>query len=213
MIDIHAPEESRGSPEESGESEPLVFFFLRHGQSLANVQGVRAGGDYDVPLTSVGIRQAAAAAETLARTADHRIGLIISSPLRRVRATTEEVNKVLNVPVLFEPSLAERYLGFWNNQPVDRTEQPMRAGVAPPGGESEEEFTARIRNAVCLVLGHLHRRPLVVASRGVARVMTRLLTGVEGVALDNCDLVRVGLCSLVPSEDRLGVASLASLEG
>ncbi len=60
-----------------------AFWFLRHGETDWNAQGL-SQGSIDIPLNATGIAQAAAAAQTLR---DRGIASIVSSPLSRARDT------------------------------------------------------------------------------------------------------------------------------
>ena len=62
--------------------EPTVTVLLRHGQTPMSVQK-RYAGRSDVPLTQIGVQQAAAAAKRLASAG---LDVILTSPLRRAAA-------------------------------------------------------------------------------------------------------------------------------
>lgn len=154
-----------------------VFYFVRHGETDYNARGVRCGGDVDIPLTAAGERQARAVAGELRHLG---IGVIVTSSLQRTRRTAEIIAAALGgLPVEIEPLFAERRLGQWNGRSIEETEPLVRARATPPGGESENEFRARIARALEALSPHLARRPLVVSSKGVAR-MLNLLCGQPG---------------------------------
>lgn len=154
-----------------------LFYFVRHGETEPNARGVRCGGDVDAPLTENGVRQAEALGGVLR---GRGIGVIVASPLQRTRRTAEIVAPALGgIPVVFEPLFAERRLGEWNGRPIAETEPLIRARQTPPGGESETEFRDRVARALEALRPHLARVPLVVSSRGVAR-MLQLLCGESG---------------------------------
>jgi probable phosphoglycerate mutase len=94
-----------------------------------------------------------------------------------------------NVPVEVEPLLSERRLGQWNNRPIAETEEQLAARVTPPGGESEEEFAARVGLALEALRPYLDRRPLLVSSKGVGRVMNVLLGGQGRMQVGNGEIV------------------------
>jgi 2,3-bisphosphoglycerate-dependent phosphoglycerate mutase len=167
---------------------PATLYFVRHGETSANERGVRSGGDMDIPLSDTGRRQAEALAEQLAGQALN-IGVIVSSALIRAQETAAVLARTLNVPVLEEKLLNERLLGAWNGLRIEDTEADLRAGVTPPGGESNGVFTARVRQGFERVLPLLPQVPLIVASKGVGRVAMTLLTGRTWQVLGNCKLV------------------------
>lgn len=73
-----------------------AFYFLRHGQSEANLKGLFAGQREDSPLTAKDFEQAKAAAEELKLL---HIDRIISSPLQRTRQTAEIVAKIIGFDI------------------------------------------------------------------------------------------------------------------
>jgi len=154
------------------EVRPILF--IRHGETDYNRRHVRCGGDVDIPLTEHGERQARQAAETL-RAYATRIDAIVTSPLRRTLRTAELVQKTLgpscSCPLAIHEGLIERRLGAWNGLDIAATQPLLDAGEPPPGGEPEDTFRVRIRQALADILGHSYRLPLLVASKGVARVI------------------------------------------
>lgn len=152
---------------------PLLF--MRHGATALNLAGLRCGGDIDAPLAEVGHRQAAEAARAL-RERSPLPGVIVVSGLQRTRQTAQIVAQALpRVELIVEPRLDERRLGAWNRRPIVDTQADLAAGITPPGGESNAEFSARITAAaVQTLLPLLPRHVLLVGSKGVARVLGEL---------------------------------------
>ena len=93
------------------------------------------------------------------------------------------------VPIEIEPLINERKLGQWNNRPIAETEEMLKRNVTPPGGESEPQFEARIALAFEHLRPHLERRPLLVSSKGVGRVLNNLLGGTERMSVGNGEIV------------------------
>jgi probable phosphoglycerate mutase len=148
--------------------------FVRHGATSANLAGLRCGGDLDIPLTDQGREQAEAAALQIARLYPP-VGLIVTSDLQRTRETAAIIARRLSgVPVVVEAAFAERMLGGWNLQSIEATQAWLESRCTPPGGESDAEFMARIEDALRRIAPCLNRRPLLVGSKGVARVLGEL---------------------------------------
>ena len=85
------------------------MILLRHGQSEFNLHFTatkRDPGIVDAPLTDLGHAQAAGAAEALA---DAGIRRIIASPYTRALQTAAPLAQALNVPVIVNPTVRERY--------------------------------------------------------------------------------------------------------
>ena len=168
---------------------PFTLFFVRHGVTEPNFRGFRCGGDLDVPLMDIGCDQAFLLAKQIEKM-KLGIGVIITGSLIRTRQTASIISAVLgNVPVEVEPLFNERRLGQWNNRPISDTEEQLRAKVTPPGGESEPDFAARLIQGLDNIKPHLDRRPLLVSSKGVGRVMNGLLGGEERMQVGNGEIV------------------------
>jgi probable phosphoglycerate mutase len=168
---------------------PFTMYFVRHGATEPNFRGLRCGGDLDIPLMDIGCDQAYLLAKQIDRM-NLGIGVIVAASLIRTRQTASIISGVLgNVPVEVEPLLSERRLGQWNNRPIAETEEQLAARVTPPGGESEEEFAARVGLALEALRPYLDRRPLLVSSKGVGRVMNVLLGGQGRMQVGNGEIV------------------------
>ena len=168
---------------------PFTFYFVRHGVTEPNFRGFRCGGDLDLPLMDIGCDQAYLLAKQVEKM-NLRIGVIVTGSLIRTRQTASIVSGVLgNLPVEVEPLLNERRLGQWNNRPIAETEELLAARITPPGGESEEEFNKRVQAALEKIRPYLERRPLIVSSKGVGRVMNQLLGGQGRMQVGNGEIV------------------------
>jgi probable phosphoglycerate mutase len=164
------------------------FLFLRHGCTDYNQAGLRCGGDVDILLNTEGRRQAEVAANLIA-TSGWPLAWIVTSPLQRTQATAATVASALNgVPVTIDPRLLERRLGTWNGQPVELTESALRRGETPPGGESRADFRARVLAWLKDWRPRLAEPGLIVASKGIGRVLSEELVG-EDCRADNCQVL------------------------
>ena len=141
-----------------------AFFFLRHGETDANLLGIVAG-TRDVPLTALGHEQARAAAFALKRCG---VTAIYSSALQRARDTADYAARELDLAVRIVPELGERNWGTLEGQP-----RKLRVpGVTPPGAESAEEFARRVLSGLTKIDEGV---PLLVAHAGVFRVLCSTL--------------------------------------
>ena len=168
---------------------PFTLYFVRHGVTEPNFRGYRCGGDLDLPLMDLGCDQAYLLAKQIDKM-NLRLGVIIAGSLIRTRQTAAIISGVLgNVPVEIEPLFNERRLGQWNNRPIAETEELLAAKVTPPGGESEEDFQRRVAAGLDNLRPHLARRPLLVSSKGVGRVLNALLGGQDRMQIGNGEIV------------------------
>lgn len=167
--------------------QPLLF--VRHGATAPNLAHRRCGGDHDVPLVDTGRMQAR---EAGLRLAGLGIGVIVTSDLRRTRETAAIIAAALGgVAIIVEPRWRERRLGAWNGQPVARTEAGLRD--TPPGGEADADFIARIEAALPGLVPLLPRRPLLVASQGVARALGQILGQPPAAPVANAQAIEFDL--------------------
>jgi broad specificity phosphatase PhoE len=142
---------------QAAQGEPTVTLLLRHGQTPMSVQK-RYAGRSDVPLTDVGVQQAAAAAKRLASAG---LDVIVTSPLLRTVRTAQEVAAVTGAPVVTDEGFRETDFGDWegltfaevrDRWPGEVTAWLADPDVAPPGGESFTEVNARVTAALHRVL-------------------------------------------------------------
>jgi 2,3-bisphosphoglycerate-dependent phosphoglycerate mutase len=176
-------------------ARPLLF--VRHGATAPNLDGLRCGGDLDVPMTTTGRAQIAQAADALRRIG-RPIDLIIASDLLRTRESAQIVSGVLGgVPLEIDADWRERALGTWNLCPIGETEAALRADEQPPGGESNAVFTARIRSALAGLQSRVRSGlPLLVGSRGVARVLRETLDCRSVAPVDNGEVLCFDLAAM-----------------
>ena len=167
----------------------FTLYFVRHGVTEPNFRGCRCGGDLDVPLMDIGCDQAFLLAKQIQKM-DLGIGVIVTGSLIRTRQTASIISGVLgNTPVEVEPLFNERHLGQWNNRPIADTEDLLRAKVTPPGGESEGDFAKRLELALSGLKPYLDRKPLLVSSKGVGRVLNDILGGQDRMQVGNGEIV------------------------
>jgi len=168
---------------------PFTLYFVRHGVTEPNFRGFRCGGDLDIPLMDIGCDQAYLLAKQIDKM-NLRIGVIVTGTLIRTRQTASIISGVLgNVPIEVDPLFNERRLGQWNNRPIAETEELLAAKVTPPGGESEADFERRLSLALDNLKPLLDRRPLLVSSKGVGRVLNGLLGGQGRMNVGNGEIV------------------------
>lgn len=177
-----------------------TILFVRHGETEYNRRHVRCGGDVDVPLTEQGETQAAIAAEQLRHQAPG-IDAIFAGPLVRTRRTAEIIHAGIGAtcPLIVHPGLTERSLGAWNGLDIAESQPMFDAGQPPPGGETEEVFRARIGRTLADILAHPCRLPLVVASKGVARVLAILAGSEMSRPASNAEVLRFEFSWKTPS--------------
>src|ERR1700731_3921057 len=163
---------SRGRPAthwRPAQGEPTVTALRRHGQTPMSVQK-RYAGRTDVPLTEVGVQQAAAAAKRLASAG---LGVIVTSPLLRAVQTAQAVAAVTGVPVVTDDGFRETDFGAWEGLTFADVRERWPAEVtawladpegAPPGGESFTDVSARVTAALDRVLATQAGQTVLIVS-------------------------------------------------
>ncbi|KAB7745977.1 histidine phosphatase family protein [Nostocoides sp. F2B08] len=169
-------------------SEPARrLVVLRHGESRANREGVWQG-QYDSPLTEVGVLQAQAAAKVIALGSP---ALVVASDLTRAATTGDIVASAAEVTVSYDGRLREIDVGEWTGMSgllvkeryaVERERhlrgEDFKRGVS---GESLSDVQARVRPLLEDVLGRLEPgRVGVLATHGItARVIVGTMLGLQ----------------------------------
>ena len=126
------------------------LIIVRHGQSMANLNGTFAG-QVDVPLSPLGRRQAEELKEYL--TAQYKIDVVYSSALSRACDTVAPTAAALGLPVIKDAGLKEIDGGKWEGLTHEEIAQKFPADFALwrdniglshcTGGESMRELQER----------------------------------------------------------------------
>jgi broad specificity phosphatase PhoE len=160
---------------------------LRHGESQANREGVWQG-QYDSPLTEIGVLQAQAAAKVIALGSP---AVVVASDLSRAATTGDIVGSAAEVPVTYDARLREIDVGEWTGMSGDVVKErfavererhlrgeDFRRGVT---GESLSDVQERVRPMLEEVLHRLEPGRLgVLATHGItARVIVGTMLGLQ----------------------------------
>ena len=169
---------------------PVTFIFVRHGESTWNAER-RVQGQTDVPLSVRGRAQAETAATVIA---GQPVGAVFASPLERARHTGQIINETLGLPMSTLDALMEVRLGELEGKPYSAGLSDWEAGIAPDGGETQDEFFARALSGINQVLGGWtmsDAHPLIVAHGGVFRAVQHHALRDHSWPVENCRPVRV----------------------
>ncbi len=161
------------------------LYLIRHAEpELGGKSHVCLGGRSDVPLSTEGLARAAAAAKCFPDTLDVKI---YSSPMLRARQTAAEISAGRwNVELL--PGMEEIDCGEWDGLSFEeiRAVYPelyaQRGGdllLTPPGGESLESAAKRGMTALESLKGESAENIIVVAHKGINRMLLSLMMGRE----------------------------------
>jgi broad specificity phosphatase PhoE len=199
------------------------LIMVRHGESEGN-RDRRFTISSEVGLTERGVRQAHQVAQRIGQL--FHPSIVITSPFRRARQTSEIIARHLNLPIETVDDLHERDLGCLKGHSYD----DLRALIAkdpsydpargwfwkPAGGESYEDVRTRVIAAIDQLLRRYPRDEIVVVSHGgvMLSVWAHITGQWHGAHLPpNCGVVliehdghRMGLPKIVlgPEEGDLG---------
>lgn len=186
-----------------------TILLVRHGQTAWNREG-RIQGWAPVPLTDMGVEQAASLGETVA--AEYETDRIITSDLRRAVETTRWLRRAIDVPFTRERGWRERDFGVY--QGLDQQalfegypefallDSGHWAAVAEPeGGERLADARNRVLTAFTELVETLEadENVLVVSHGGPIRVVLALLHGLDvcetltELAVENCSLTELSV--------------------
>jgi broad specificity phosphatase PhoE len=154
---------------------------LRHGETVGNSHE-RYHGSADVALSDEGRSQMRTAARQLAREV---FELVVASPLQRSWQSAWIVAG--GAPVRIEDGFREIHFGRWEGLTAEEIEardplaysqwQAREPGFEFPAGERREDFRLRVVEGLARVEASGAANVLVVAHKGVARVIAEQLLG------------------------------------
>lgn len=179
----------------------MKIYFVRHGESVANKEGVFSGR-IDVALTEKGFAQAQKAGEKLK---DRGISKIYASPLQRAHNTAKEINKFLKKEILINKDLMEMSFGEWegkkHSEVISIDERILNFDAeenfkySPKGGESIIDVYCRTSKVYEAIVKNAKDDDniLIVAHGGVINaLMSHIVygdyTGYWKFRIDNCTI-------------------------
>lgn len=160
------------------DAEHTHFYLVRHGESIANVQGY-VGGSTDDPLTDKGHSQAQKVAAHL-KDAAEQASAIYASPLQRAWNTAGYIGEAMGKTPEAIDTLVEWHAGDWEK--LEYHEVPQQEGFspgaiidplwAPPNGEALGEVQSRVVTTLeDLQVRHAGEH-VVVVSHGTALALS-----------------------------------------
>lgn len=154
------------------------IYFVRHGESEANVRKVFAGQRDNSKLTTIGKEQAKLIGRRI-HDSNLSIQKIYTSPLLRTKETTEIIiqnAKLKNVEVLFDERIAEYDMGDITGMPIRHVKSEEL--VSAKNAENPELFMNRVHELLNELL-ILDENILIVSHAGVGRIIEAKKRGIE----------------------------------
>ncbi len=164
----------------------MKLLLVRHGQTALNVER-RYQGQIDIPLDAVGLAQAA---QLATRLQNETIDRVIASDLTRAMQTAETIAAPHGLTVKPDARLREMAFGAWEGLSFAeiQTHWPAQVAtwlndplnIAPPGGETGEQVSARVRSFVNdLLRTESGQTVLIVSHSGPLRIWLCLALGLS----------------------------------
>lgn len=187
--------------------EPITkIYFVRHGETKANRERLLFG-QLDLDLTEEGIKQAKHVAKKLSKV---KTDLIISSPLKRAKHTTDIIARKLNVKkTILDKNLMEKSEGLWEgkNYWQIREEDPkgykhwLKAPFTnrPPKGESVLDLDKRVNKFYKLILNKYKGKHIIVVCHSgpirlfVLRLLKANIDKFWHLKIEHCSVTEVHL--------------------
>jgi len=158
-----------------------TVILVRHGRTaLTETHKLSGRGGEDPQLSELGREDAHKVALELAKVGNSSVfaklvppSAIISSPIARTRETAQVIGDLLGLTVDIDDDIAEIAFGEWdghtNQEVAARWPEQYNAWrgdvkIAPPGGESLEEFDVRVQRGRARILEEYEGQTVVVVS-------------------------------------------------
>lgn len=192
------------------------LLLIRHGETDYNRQ-YRFQGQIDVPLNQTGLAQARRLADRLAA---EPLDAVVSSDLQRARATAEPLLQARGAQARLDPLWREQAFGVLEGLEVPsvRFSHPElwaawsrhEADQAPPGGESNVRFHARVMQALrALAEARPGARVAVFTHGGVLDMVWREVNARPLAGPRECEIPNTGINRLRWDGGRLEILQWA----
>lgn len=142
------------------------FYLIRHGQSMANIEHITAGGQSDSPLSPLGHEQGKTLAPFLSQL-EIKPSHMYHSTMIRARDTAMYLNETLKLGATPVRDLREHEMGAWDGIPWKEVLPHVVAGETPPGGENTSMFAQRIQSTLTDIMDrHPEGDPPIIVAHG-----------------------------------------------
>ena len=157
-----------------------TLLLIRHGQSVANLERVFAG-NYNAPLTELGLKQAEKTAEFIVE--NYKVDCVYASDLIRAFETGKTVANSLKLPII--PNDREIRAGEWEALPFDdivvkfpeeyKKWKEDIGNSSCPNGESVKELGERVMATLTAIAEENDGKTVVVATHATPIRVSRTL--------------------------------------
>ena len=175
----------------------MEILLTRHGQTDWNVLK-KVQGKADIELNKKGIEQAEATRDTLK---NEKIDLILCSPLKRAKQTTDIINQERNIPIIIDERVSERDFGEFEGMP--NTDFDFNAfwsykqNLKYDKAENIKDFFGRVYDFLESIKNeYAGKRILIVAHGGISIPVKCYFEGIPNtetllpLCLGNCEVAK-----------------------
>lgn len=173
------------------------FYFVRHGQTVWNVENKICGAT-DIELTELGHQQAIDTGKKIMEEGI-KADEILYSPLIRAAETARHISEITGIPARMEQRLIEQNFGKQESTPRDGADFKKAKeffACSHEGGESTLRLAQRIYNLLDDIKAEADSKTyILVAHNGIARVVQSYFTDMTNeeyaaFGVKNCEVVR-----------------------
>lgn len=174
----------------------MKIYVVRHGQTDYNINGLFQGRK-DIPLNSVGIKQAE---ETAQKFKNIPVDIILVSPLTRAKETAKYISNVTGIKPVIEQDLIERNFGDMEGKPnredcnikmlLDYEKNYNICNVEPI-----QSLFKRVSDCLDKIIDkYMEKNVVLVTHGGVAQAIDIYFHGfpenkdLQSIALKNCEV-------------------------
>jgi probable phosphoglycerate mutase len=132
--------------------------------------------------------------------------VLIASPLNRTRQTAEAIARTTGLEIIFDEVWFELSFGSWDGKAIEevREQEPdayqawlNSSSYAPPGGESYDEASIRIEEALeKLVAQYPGKKIIVVTHNGVIKTAAKIAVDGPSDAVFHMDVTPCSISSI-----------------
>jgi broad specificity phosphatase PhoE len=154
-------------------------YYVRHGESEANVAGVVAGEEDDSPLTANGKAQAKKAGHDLK---GKNIDLIVCSPLTRTVDTATIIAKELGydpAKIIKSRLFIERSVGIFSGKPYEEYRTAVMASDDHEGLETRQQIYERVKKGFEWLKKQEGKNVVLVSHGGTGRAVKAIANGLS----------------------------------
>lgn len=197
---------------------PTFIYFVRHGETVLTPTRKFSGtGALDPELMQDGLDQAELVAEEAVKLGAE---VLIASPLNRTRQTAEAIARTTGLEIIFDEAWFELSFGSWDGKSIEEVKEQEpdayqawlnSTAYAPGGGESWDQATVRIEEALeKLIAEYPGKKIIVVTHNGVIKTAVRLAIGAPSEAVFHVDAAPCSISSISiwPSDGLRAVRSV-----